>query len=166
MKNTRETIKKILTRGQQPTDELTRVVNEKYKGLELEYVEVYYLDYEVDENTGKVNKEIQVPHYTSDQMDRNLKALKSAFNVAKGAASPKEILEFREKYHIPASIFSVVLGFSKNTISNIEQEGALSLPSGRLIKVVMNDKHIMCNYISSCDALDLNKREELVKAFC
>lgn len=165
MNNAKETTKKILSRDQQPTDELTRKVKEKYKGLELEYTEVYYLDYEVDEDTGRINKDKKVPHFTSEQMDRNIKALKSAFNIAKGAASPQEIIEYREKYKIAASTLSVVLGFSKNTISNIEHEGVLSLPSGRLIKVVMNDKNIMCNYINSCETLDEYKREELVKTF-
>ena len=75
-------MKKILTRGQEPTDELTVVVNEKHHGLDLEYTEVYYLDNEVDEESGMITENL-VPHYTRDQMDRNLKALKSAYDIAK-----------------------------------------------------------------------------------
>jgi DNA-binding transcriptional regulator YiaG len=157
--------RKILTRNQLATDELKKTVKEVYNGLELEYTEVYYLDDEVDENTGMIIEGKKVPHYTGEQMDRNLKALKSAYNVAKGAASPIEIIEFRAKYHIAASTFSLVLGFSKNTISNIENEGTLSLPSGRLIKVVMNNREILNQYINICDDLDQDKKEELIKVF-
>ena len=60
-------------------------------------------------------------------MERNMKALKNAYLVAKGAASPKEIIDFRLKYHISDSTFSIILGFSKNTISNIENEGITPL---------------------------------------
>ena len=75
-------MKKILTRSQKLTDELTVVVNEKRDGLDLEYTSVYYLDNEVDEESGMITENL-VPHYTRDQMDRNLKALKSAYDIAK-----------------------------------------------------------------------------------
>lgn len=160
-----EKTNKIITRNNESTDELKRTVVGQFKDLNLKYEEVYYLDFEVDEETGMINRNNLVPHYTSSQMERNLKSLKSAYNIARGAASPHEIIDFRNKYHIAASTFSVVLGFSKNTISNIENEGALSLPSGRLIKVVINDPKIMHQYITTCDELDTFKKEELSRAF-
>lgn len=153
--------KKILTRENELTVELRETVKKIYKNLELTYQEVYYLEYEVDENTGMINKSKKVKHYTKDQVTRNLKALKSAYMIAKGAATPKEIINFRTKYHIPASTLSLILGFSKNTISNIENEGVTSLPSGRLIKMCLNNKDIMAYYIQVCDAIDNQKREEL-----
>src|SRR6056297_1352843 len=109
--------KKILTRENEPTVELRETVNKKFKGLELSFEEVYCLDYKVDEETGMIDKSEKVKHYTREQMNRNMKALKSAYMIAKGAAAPAEIVNFRTKYHIAASTLSLILGFSKNTIS-------------------------------------------------
>ncbi|SFU59614.1 hypothetical protein SAMN05216480_10929 [Pustulibacterium marinum] len=153
--------KKVLTRQNEPTSELHGSVRKRFKGVELEYTEVYYLDHEVDEDTGMINKNKLVKHYTRNQMDRNLKALKNAYHIAKGAADPIEIVNYRNKYNIPASTFSLILGFSKNTISNIENEGITSLSTGRLIKVCMNDKSILYQYIQLCDFLDNQKKKEL-----
>ena len=154
---------KILTRENIPTDELQRSVDKIFKGIKLKYIEVYYLDYEVNEGTGIINKKDKVRHYTKEQVNRNLKSLKSAYLIAKGAASPNEIIEFRNKYHISASTLSIILGFSKNTISNIENEGITSLSSGRLIKLSLNNKELMFHYIEVCDAIVHIKKEELSK---
>jgi DNA-binding XRE family transcriptional regulator len=156
--------KKILTRKNKPTDELQKSVDKIFKGIKLTFIEAYYLDYEVDENTGIVNKEKKVKHYTKEQINRNLKALKSAYLISKGAVSPNEIIEFRSKYHIAASTLSVILGFSKNTISNIENDGVTSLPSGRLIKICLNNLEVLRSYIRDCDALDNHKKDELNKS--
>lgn len=153
--------KKVLTRKNKPTNELYETVKKNFKGLELSYVEAYYLDYEVDENTGIVNKEILVKHYTKNQVSRNMKALKSAYLIEKGAAAPEEIINFRTKYRIAASTLSVILGFSKNTISNIENEGVTSLASGRLIKMCLNNLDIMSYYVRICDSIDKQKKEEI-----
>lgn len=153
--------KKILTRENELTVELRKTEKKIYKNLELSYEEVYYLDYEVNEDTGMINKNKKVKHYTKDQVIRNMKALKSAYMISKGAAAPTEIINFRTKYHIAASTLSLILGFSKNTISNIESEGVTSLPSGRLIKMCLNNKDIMFQYIKVCEAIDNQKKEEL-----
>lgn len=155
--------KKVLTRDNKLTSELRRTATKTFKGIKLSYTEVYYLDYEVNEDTGIINKEKKTRHYSKDQINRNLKSLKSAYLIAKGAASPKEIIEYRHKYHIAASTLSKILGFSKNTISNIENEGVTSLTSGRLIKMCLNNKDIMHYYINVCDAIDNGKKNELSK---
>jgi DNA-binding transcriptional regulator YiaG len=155
--------KKILTRENLPTDELSEQVVRNYKGIKLAYTEVFYLDNEVDEETGMINKETKVKHYTKAQMERNMKALKNAYHIAKGAASPAEIIEFRQKYNIPASIFSIILGFSKNTISNIEAEGVTSLSTGRLIKICLENKNVINNYVQMCESIDHTKRDEISK---
>ena len=154
-------VKRILTRENDLTAELRETVKKEFHGFELSFDEVYYLDYKVDEDTGLIDKDEIVKHYTKDQMNRNLKALKSAYMVAKGAASPAEIVNFRTKYHIAASTLSLILGFSKNTISNIENEGVTSLPSGRLIKMCLTNKEIMNKYIRFCDSIDNQKKQEL-----
>ncbi len=146
-----------------PTKELERKVSKKYQDVKISYKEVYYLDSEVDEETGMILKEKQVPYYTKDQVTRNLKSLKSAYLVAKGAASPMEIISFRKKYQIAASVLSIILGFSKNTISNIENEGVTSLPSGRLIKLCLSDIAILIDYIKTCSAIDKAKKNELIE---
>lgn len=155
--------KKILTRENIPTDELSASVTKSYKGITLEYSEVFYLDNIVDEETGMVNKDLKDKYYTKTQMERNMKALKNAYNIAKGAASPDEIVDFRHKYNIPASIFSLILGFSKNTISNIEAEGITSLSTGRLIKICLENKNVIYNYVQLCDDIDQTKRDEISK---
>ncbi len=153
--------KKVLTRDNNPTNELQGNIEKTYKGVELLYKEVYYLDYEVDEDTGTINREKKTKHYTKEQINRNMKALKSAYLIAKGAASPNEIIEFRNKYSIAASTLSLIIGFSKNTISNIENEGVTSLSSGRLIKMCLGNKNVMRHYIRVCDAIDNCKKDEL-----
>lgn len=155
--------KKILTRENTTTDELYSVVEKVYKGIKLEYNEAFYLDFSVDEDTGLINKDLKEKHYTKNQMDRNIKALKNAYHIAKGAASPSEIINFRNKYNISASIFSIILGFSKNTISNIENEGVTSLSSGRLIKMCLENKKEVYKYVQLCDAIDKVKKEEISK---
>ena len=155
--------KKILTRDNITTDELSAVVKKEYKGVKLEYNEFYYLDYSVDENTGKINTDSKEKYYTKKQMERNIKALKNAYHIAKGAASPNEIIDFRNKYNISASMFSLILGFSKNTISNIENEGITSLSSGRLIKMCLENKKVIYKYVQLCDAIDNVKKEEISK---
>lgn len=155
--------KKILTRENKPTDELQRTVEKTFKDIKLTYKEVYYLDYDVDENTGMINRQNKVEYYTKSQVSRNMKALKSSYLIAKGAADPNEIISFRKKYHIAASTLSIILGFSKNTISNIENEGVTSLTSGRLIKMSITNKDIISYYIQVCDSIDNRKKEELSK---
>ncbi len=153
--------KKILTRENKLTDELRETVKRDFKGLELSFEEVYYLDYKVDEEIGMIDKSERVKYYTKEQMNRNMKALKSAYMVAKGAAAPAEIINFRAKYHIAASTLSLILGFSKNTISNIENDGITSLASGRLIKVCLDNKNIMRQYIMTCESIDNQKKNEI-----
>ena len=155
--------KKILTRENTTTDELYAVVEKVYKGIKLEYNEAFYLDYCVDEDTGLINKDLKDRHYTKNQMERNSKALKNAYHIAKGAASPSEIIDFRNKYNISASTFSVILGFSKNTISNIENEGITSLSSGRLIKMCLDNTTVVYKYVQLCDSIDAIKKEEISK---
>lgn len=155
--------KKVLTRGNVPTDELNGVVEKLYKGINLKYSEVFYLDYSVDEDTGLVNEDVKDKYYTKNQMERNVKALKNAYLISKGAAAPNEIISFRKKYKISASLFSIILGFSKNTISNIENEGITSLTSGRLIKMCIDNKSIIYKYVQLCDSIDKVKKEEISK---
>lgn len=157
--------KVILTRDNKPTKELRETVQQIYKNIELSYEEVYYLDDEVDEETGTINKGKKVKYYTKEQVNRNMKALKNAYLIAKGSINPTDIIKFRNKYNIPASTLSVILGFSKNTISNIENSGVSSLTSGRLINMCLNNKEIMYHYIQVCDALEENKKEELSTKF-
>ena len=155
--------KKVVTRNNEPSNELHEIVCKVHKGLRLEYDEVYYLDYEVNEDTGSIDKEQLVKHYTKSQMDRNKKALKTSYHVAKGAASPSGIINFRQRYQISASTFSIVLGFSKNKISKIDNEGVKSLPTGRLIKMCVDNKDIVYRYIQVCDTIDFHKKEEISK---
>jgi hypothetical protein len=46
----------VLTRENTPATELQRVVEKVIKGVKLTYNEVYYLDYDVNEDTGMINK--------------------------------------------------------------------------------------------------------------
>lgn len=154
---------KLFTRDNVPTDELSEIVVKVYKGVHLEYKEVFYLDFDVDENTGMIDKSKKVKFYTKSQASRNLKALKNAYMISKGSAAPDEIIMFRKRYNIAASTLSVILGFSKNTISNIEHDGISSLPTGRLIKICLSDVEVFSEYINSCDVLEEWKKIELSK---
>lgn len=156
--------KNILTRADVPAKEKLQKVEKVIKKVKFTYDEVYYLDYEVDENTGIIDKTKLVPHYTKHQTNRNLKAIKSAYWVAaKGAISPAEIINFREKHKIAASVLSLILGFSKNTISNIEKEGVTSLSSGRFIKICLNNTPLLSQYVQSCSSLEVHKKNILLE---
>ncbi len=154
---------KLLTQNNVPTEELAENAVKEYRGIRLNYVEVFYLDYAVDEDTGLIDKSKKVKYYTKNQIGRNLRALKNAYLISKGAADPEEILTFRKRYNIAASTLSIILGFSKNTISNIEKEGMSSLPTGRLIKLCLEDVEVMSHYINVCDGLENAKKIELSK---
>jgi transcriptional regulator with XRE-family HTH domain len=159
-----KTIKKfILTRNNEPTEEKYEIISKEYKGLTLKFEEAYYLDFEVDEDTGMINNDKLVKHYTKNQVTRNLKALKNAYAISKDSIDPLEILEFRRSYDIAASTLSMILGFSKNTISNIENEGVTSIPSGRFIKMALRDRKTLYRYIELSDWLDEEKRNDLAK---
>jgi hypothetical protein len=56
--------------------ELKEFVTKKYKEFNLFYEEFYYLDYEIDEKTGLINKNKKVKYYTKDQINRNLESIK------------------------------------------------------------------------------------------
>lgn len=75
--------KKILTRENNLTDELQSIVEIVYNGIKLQYNEVYYLDYMVDEDTGLINKNVKEKHYTINQVEINLKALKNTYIARK-----------------------------------------------------------------------------------
>lgn len=77
-------MKTILTRNDFPVEEQTETMCKLFKGIEFKYEETYYLDDEVNENTGKINKGTKVKHYTKEQVQRNLEALKSSYLLATG----------------------------------------------------------------------------------
>lgn len=77
-------MQRILTRKNLPTDELSSIVEIVYKCVKLLYTESYYIDCLVSEETGNNDKSQYSKHYTKDQMERNLLALKNAYYVAKG----------------------------------------------------------------------------------
>jgi len=75
--------KEIFTRDNNPTDELQRTAERNINGVKFTFKEVYYLDYDVDENTGIINRESKGVFYTGSQVDRNMKALKRAYHISK-----------------------------------------------------------------------------------
>lgn len=72
--------KKVLTRENIPIDEISGLTYKTFRGIKLEYLEVYYMDYDVDEETGKIDKSVKVKHYTKNQIERNIKALNESTN--------------------------------------------------------------------------------------
>jgi hypothetical protein len=68
------------------TDELQEIVEKEYAGVKLQYNEVYYLDYIMDENTGLINSNLLEKYHIKNQMDRNIKVMKNAYHIAKGSA--------------------------------------------------------------------------------
>ncbi len=60
---------------------LERIVVKTVKGIKLTYKEVYYLDNEVNENTGRLTNK-KVEFYTKNQVNQNLRAMKKAYFIA------------------------------------------------------------------------------------
>jgi hypothetical protein len=57
----------------------------KHKGIQLAFTAAYYLDFEADDESGMIDKSKMIMHYTKNQVQRNLKALKMSI------LSPKEL---------------------------------------------------------------------------
>ncbi len=155
--------KSILKRNGDKTEELSCFVTKKFNQIEFSYKIHYYLDNIVDENNGKISKTDLEKHFTEEQMERNTAALKNAYFAAQGSISPIEIIKFRKKHKIAASTLSYILGFSKNTISNIEKDGISSLATGRLIKNSIENKNLLRKYIKLCYKIDEKKKERLLQ---
>lgn len=75
---------KILTRDNLLVEEQKEAVKRLIQGAEVNYEEVYYLDDEVDENTGIINRGKKVKHYTKEQVNRNLEAIKKSYLLTIG----------------------------------------------------------------------------------
>ena len=73
--------KTVFTRENEVTEELRETVKTTHKGVVCVYDRLYCLDYEVNEYTGKINREKKARFCTKDQVNRNLKALKNAYSV-------------------------------------------------------------------------------------
>jgi len=155
----------LLNRKNQSVTEHSRNVTKTINDTLFEYKEYYYLDNEVDENTGSITNDL-VPHYTKDQVKRNTRSMRNAYMIAKGAVDPKDIVQFRNKYGIAASAMSAVLGFSKNTISNIEKDGVTSLPTGRFIKLCISNQGIFSKYLQTVSTHEVPKKEEILRKLC
>lgn len=63
--------------------ELIRTVKEEIDGVTFEYREVYFLDYYVDENTGRVDENMMAEYYSKTQMGKNREAMLKAYGKAK-----------------------------------------------------------------------------------
>lgn len=70
---------KILTRENGLTEELKETVERVHKGILCVYDKYYYLDYDVNEYTGKINRKKKAKFCTKNQVERNLKAVKEAY---------------------------------------------------------------------------------------
>lgn len=62
--------------------ELSAAALKTYKGKVIHYIEVFYLDYAVNEETGMITDYLE-KYYTKSQIDRNINALKEAIKKAK-----------------------------------------------------------------------------------
>ncbi len=73
--------KTVFTRENEVTEELRETVKTTHKGVVCVYDRLYYLDYEVNEYTGKINREKKAKFCTKNQVSRNLKAVKEAYLI-------------------------------------------------------------------------------------
>ncbi len=73
---------KIITRDGDLTDELHEYIKQEFRGVTVEYIEVYYLDYAVDEKTYTIDKSRKEKVFTENQVEKNSKAFKSAYYKA------------------------------------------------------------------------------------
>lgn len=142
--------------------EKVEFTTKNFKGQPITYKEKYYLDYAVDEETGNLLETFE-KNYTESQMKYNMNSMKSAFNILKGGVSVDEIVDFREKYKISAYNLSLILGFSKNTITNIENDGgAPALPTSRFIKQCLNDLELLINYLKDCNEIEDRSKNKML----
>jgi len=59
--------------------------------------------------------------------------------------------------------FPMIGNFEIFVSSNIENEGITSLSTGRLIKMCIENKKIIYDYVQLCDLIDNEKKEEISK---
>lgn len=69
----------LKNRKNETVEELTEIVTMDYQGTTLTFEEVYYLDDDVNEDTGEIIKGKKVQFYKENQVSRNLKTLKKSY---------------------------------------------------------------------------------------
>lgn len=84
--------KVLKNRAGEDTEQLYEVINKEFRGVTISYVSSYYLDFYIDEKTGKVDNSRLEKYYTKEQVSHNFKSLKEAYRDAIGSISLRDSL--------------------------------------------------------------------------
>ena len=101
--------------------------------------------------------------FTTTEMDElNMSQLYNQYREKHKLPFPDEIKEIREKYGLPATKMSEVLGFGINSYRNYENGEVPSLANGRLVQLADDPKKFL-ELVRLADVLEGNIRDKLMK---
>lgn len=100
--------------------------------------------------------------FTTDSLDDvNMNQVYNQYRDLFNIPFPDEIARIREKYQLPASKMSAILGFGANSYRKYEAGEMPNISNARLIQMV-NDPKKFIDLVELCDALDADKKEKYI----
>lgn len=101
--------------------------------------------------------------FTTTELDElNLAQLYNQYRYGNNIPFTDEIAKVREKYQVPASTMSEILGFGVNTYRNYEAGEIPSKANAKLISLAGNPNHFK-ELVKSCTTLKENDRKKILR---
>ncbi len=100
--------------------------------------------------------------FTSTSLDElNMTQLYNQYRAKHKIPFPDKIKQIRDKYNLPATKMSEILGFGVNSYRNYESGEVPALPNAKLMQIA-DDAFEFRKLVELCDALDEKSKEELL----
>lgn len=112
----------------------------------------------------RVCKECGEEVWDKELEQKNEKIIFSAYRRKKGLLMPEEIKAIREKYHLPQSLFSLLLGFGEKTITRYERGSIQDAAHDLLIRLMNEERNIKATYQAHKDLFNEKDQEKIEKA--
>lgn len=101
--------------------------------------------------------------FTTDSLDDvNMNQVYNQYRDLLNIPFPDEIVRIREKYQLPASKMSAILGFGANSYRKYEAGEMPNVSNARLIQMVDDPKKFI-DLVELCDALDSSTKAKYIK---
>lgn len=101
--------------------------------------------------------------FTTTELDElNLTQLHNQYRHSNNIPFTEEIVRVRDKYKVPASTMSEILGFGVNTYRNYEAGEIPGKANANLINLADNPNYFK-ELVKSCTALEENERKKILK---
>lgn len=101
--------------------------------------------------------------FTTEELDDvNINQVYNQYRDLCNIPFPDEIIRIREKYKLPASKMSAILGFGANTYRQYESGEMPSVSNARLIQMIDDPKKFI-DLVELCDKLDSKTKEKHIR---